>query len=57
MPIPEKSLSAPPPQGVEYKATPPAVSNQELLKQQIEQALEESNVVYEQTQGENFLGC
>ena len=57
MPIPEKPLPSPPPQGVENKATPLAVSNQELLTQQIEQALEESNVVYEQTDGKNFVGA
>jgi len=57
MSIPEKPLPSPPPQGVENKAVPPPVSNQALLTKNIEEALQESVVVYEQTQGKNFLGC
>ena len=36
---------------------PPILSNQQLLEKNISEALNESNTVYEQTGGQNFLGA
>jgi len=54
----EKNVVDPlPPPKTDAELNPPILSNQQLLEKNIDEALKESAIVYEQTGGNNFVGA